>query len=241
MIPSSALAAAIAISIGWRIRPRPPRVVELLARSVTPRRRGSWRAAAGAITIAILAVAAGPFAAAAIVVLAMSLPHVQSIRATRRDARAAESAFPELVDLLVLGIKSGCTPQLAFERLAPAAPAAVRPGATAVVQRVRAGQRFATAVELLCRPPPEGAGPIARPLVDALALADRHGTPLTDVLDRVADEARAQRRRNTEAAARRLPIQLAFPLVGCTLPSFVLLTIVPLMAGTFSSLRNLAP
>jgi pilus assembly protein TadC len=88
---------------------------------------------------------------------------------------------------------------------------------------------------------PRRLGQIAQPLADALALADRYGTPLPPVIDRLADEARAQRRRNSEAAARQLPVRLAFPLVGCTLPSFVLLTIVPLMAGALSSLRGLMP
>ena len=107
------------------------------------------------------------------------------------------------------------------------------------MRRADTGQRFAEAVTALLEPPPHGLGPIAQPLVDALALADRYGTPLPPILDRLADEARAQRRRNADAAARRLPIQLSFPLVGCTLPSFVLLTVVPLMAGTFSSLHGL--
>ena len=38
-------------------------------------------------------------------------------------------------------------------------------------------------------------------------------------------------------AARRLPVSLLFPLVLTTLPAFVILTIVPLLVGSFRMLR----
>jgi pilus assembly protein TadC len=57
-------------------------------------------------------------------------------------------------------------------------------------------------------------------------------------LERVAEQARDVRRRHAEESARRVPVQLLFPLVACVLPAFVLLTVVPLLAGT---LRSLAP
>ena len=61
------------------------------------------------------------------------------------------------------------------------------------------------------------------------------------VLDRLADDIRAERRRRAERQARTLPIKLAFPLVVCTLPSFVLLAIVPALLGAVSTLRDTAP
>ena len=77
--------------------------------------------------------------------------------------------------------------------------------------------------------------------VDALATADRYGLSLAPVLDRLADDIRAERRRRAEAQARTLPVKLAFPLVMCTLPSFVLLAIVPALLGAVSTLRGSAP
>jgi tight adherence protein C len=166
---------------------------------------------------------------------------VATIRRERRATAAVALAYPELVDLLVLTIGAGCSPLQAFTVLAGVVPAVLRPAVDAVTRRTDAGERFADSVGHLRDPPPNGLGPIAQPLADALALADRHGTPLPPILDRLAAEAREHRRRQADIAARQLPIRLAFPLVGCTLPSFVLLTIVPLMAGTFSSLRGLTP
>ena len=193
------------------------------------------------VPVAVATAVLGPFAAAAALVVLSMWPRVREMREQRRARNLAVLAYPDFVDMLVLSIKSGCSPRQALEALLGVAPTAVRPGIAAILQRADVGQRFAEAVTALQELPPVGLGTVAQPLVDALALADRYGTPLPPILDRLADEARAQRRRNAEAAARRLPIQLSFPLVGCTLPSFVLLTVVPLMAGTFSSLHALTP
>lgn len=183
----------------------------------------------------------GPLAGCLLVTAALVSRRIEAMRGDRRTATAIAGAYPELVDLLVLTIGAGCSPRQAFAVLVDVAPPVLRAGVQAVARSSASGERFADSVARLREPPPVGFGPIAQPLTDALALADRHGTPLPPILDRLATEAREQRRRQSDIAARQLPIKLAFPLVGCTLPSFVLLTIVPLMAGTFSSLRGLSP
>jgi len=58
-----------------------------------------------------------------------------------------------------------------------------------------------------------------------LAGAERYGTPLLPALDRLALDARLDRRRRAEEAARRVPVKLLFPLVLCVLPAFGLLTV----------------
>ena len=231
-----------------RCRPRAARLSELTADSHrdeavrgAPLRRMCRLAIRHLAPVAMAAVLLGPFAAAAAISLAVTWPRLRVMREQRRARIGAVLAYPDFVDMLVLSIKSGCSPRQAFVALLEVAPTATRPGIAAILQRANLGQRFAEAVAALQEQPPLGLGGVAQPLVDALALADRYGTPLPPILDRLADEARAQRRRNADAAARRLPIQLSFPLVGCTLPSFVLLTVVPLMAGTFSSLHGLTP
>lgn len=72
--------------------------------------------------------------------------------------------------------------------------------------------------------------------MDSFAAADRYGLPLAPIVERLAAEARHQRRRRTEAVARQLPIRMAAPLVLCTLPSFVLLAVAPLLLAAISSL-----
>lgn len=162
------------------------------------------------------------------------------IVARRRRARrlgaiaATAAALPELLELLVALVRAGCTPAQAVRRLAPRAPVALAEPLVRVVARLDQGQRFADALDELAV-----AVPPARPAVDLLATADRYGLPLAPVLDRLADEARAQRRRLGEAQARELPVRLAFPLVCCTLPSFAVLTVVPIVVASLGSLPGL--
>jgi tight adherence protein C len=74
-------------------------------------------------------------------------------------------------------------------------------------------------------------------LTAALQGAERYGAPLGDALERIAADVRRQRRQRAEEAARTLPVRLIFPLVLCTLPALVLLTIAPVVAGAVRSLR----
>ena len=83
--------------------------------------------------------------------------------------------------------------------------------------------------------------PPARPLVDVLLASERYGVPLGDGLDRVAREARLERRRRAEERARRVPVLLLFPLVLCVLPAFGLLTVVPLLVGSLPRPSPLNP
>ncbi len=152
----------------------------------------------------------------------------------RHDLRAA---VPDLLELLVVLLRAGLTPVLAFRELASLAPSPLREPVRAVVARVDAGERFCDALAAL----DELAPGVLTTVVGVLAHADRHGEPLAPILDRLGTEARQERRRAAEIEARRLPVRLCFPLVCCTLPAFVVLTIVPLLLGTFSSLTGLEP
>ena len=74
------------------------------------------------------------------------------------------------------------------------------------------------------------------PIADTLAMAERHGTPIAQTLEQLALDVRERRRRQAEADARKLPIRMSFPLVVCTLPSFVLIAIVPAVLAAMASL-----
>ena len=157
-----------------------------------------------------------------------------------RRARAAHEArlvdqLPDVVDLLALTTVAGLPAGAAIVAIGD------RPGGPLGMAMARAAGRLgrgastAGALDAL-----RAVGPAARPLVDALLQHDRYGTPLLPALERVAIEARARRRRHAEEAARRLPVVLLFPLVLTTFPAFVLLTVVPLLAGSLGSL-SLSP
>jgi tight adherence protein C len=167
--------------------------------------------------------------------------HAMSKRPTfracsRRDRRRQIELLPDLVELIVIAVRAGATPTAALPLVAPNAPAPLRPALAEVDHRLSRGQRLADALPALV----ELLGTEATVFVDALATADRYGLPLAPVLDRLADDIRAERRRRAESQARTLPVKLAFPLVMCTLPSFVLLAIVPALLGALSTLRGSA-
>lgn len=235
------LGALLVAMVGARLRPRPTRLSPSAAtrtrrrRSIGPLLVRPWLI----VIVLVVAVVGGPLVALAVTVVSLIRPRLVRLRGERGQMAAITVAYPDLVDLLVLTITSGTSPAHAVSALVPVAPDVTRQALRRIERRLSVGERFADAIAGVRDPPPAGLGPVAQPLADALALADRYGTPLAPMLDRLATEARDQRRRNAEISARQLPIRLAFPLVGCTLPSFVLLTVVPLMAGTFSSLRGL--
>jgi tight adherence protein C len=137
------------------------------------------------------------------------------------------------VDLLALTTAAGLPVSVALEAIGDRPGGPLGSAIAAATRHIQRGGTTAGALASL-----GAAGPPARPLVEALAQHDRYGTPLGPALDRVAIEARASRRRRAEEAARRLPVTLLFPLVLTTFPAFVLLTVVPLLAGSLSALRS---
>ena len=157
--------------------------------------------------------------------------------AERARLVAIGAAMPDAIELLVVCLHAGLTPTQAVGELARMAPPPVRPGFQACEQRLHRGAGFADALAALSA----HCGPSALSLVAALGTAVRDGLPLSPVLDRLTAEANADRRRAGEAAARRLPVRLSFPLVVCTLPSFVLLAIAPAVLGALSTVRGSAP
>lgn len=152
---------------------------------------------------------------------------------SRRARHRLDDAVPDLIDLLVLAIRGGALPAEALREAVDLCPPVLQPHVRAVLTRVDDGERFADALATLTTT----AGPGVSALTDTLVSADRYGLPLGPVLTRLADDARASRRRRVEARTRELPIRLAAPLVLCSLPSFVLLAVVPLLMGALSSLQ----
>lgn len=152
----------------------------------------------------------------------------------RRRRAAALDALPDLVELIVIAARAGATPTAAVIAAIPYAPHALHSVLDDVGHRLQRGQRLADALTAF----QDAIGPDASAFVDALATADRYGLPIGPVLDRLAGDIRDERRRRAEAHARALPVRLAFPLVTCTLPSFILLAIVPALLGAVSTLRG---
>ncbi|MGD9701689.1 MAG: type II secretion system F family protein [Acidimicrobiia bacterium] len=239
----SAVVALVVVAAAAPLATRPARPLDDPPSRRTS--RGGGRTVGGARWGIVMTVAAvlvgitivGPTGVIAIGLVVLSVRVARRRRQERRQHALLEALAPELIELVLVGVHAGLTTPQAMLRLSEIAPVPLRPALDSLGSRVRSGERFADALRALT----EEAGAAYRPLVFTLALAERTGDPIGPVLDRLADEARRHRRRLADASARELPVRLAVPLVACTLPAFVLLTIAPVLAGALSSLRGAVP
>ena len=147
-------------------------------------------------------------------------------------SRGVPLAPADLADLFVLALRAGCTVGTAFALIAVRLPGSTGALLRRLHERVERGESLADVIASC----PAVLGAEFAPLADALALAVRYGTPIDSLLERVAVESRLDARRAAEVRARRVPLLLLFPLVMCSLPAFVLLTILPL---TIAALQRL--
>jgi len=189
------------------------------------RRLGS-ALAVGALVVLVAPVLAVP---SLVAVYAGAGARARSLE-VRRRARLGRDA-PDLVELFRLAVGAGLTVGQAVAAVAVRAPSSWAAPLGDVVARVAVGQRLADAIEELGAVDESG-----RPLSAALVAAERYGVPVGVTLDRLAHDARQQRRRRAEEVARRLPVQMLFPLVLCVLPAFALLTVVPLVVTAVGGL-----
>ena len=157
-----------------------------------------------------------------------SVGRVVSAPVRTRRARAEDDALAvELataIDLLAVAVSAGCTPYLAVELGAQWCPPRVAGGLDQVVRACAVGRSFDEAARDLGR-----SRPALRALTEVLRTSARLGTPAGAALGRLGAEQRADLRRRAEARARTVPVRLCLPLVGCVLPAFALLTVVPVV------------
>ncbi len=156
------------------------------------------------------------------------IPLVKQRHAQRQRVRAV----PEALDLVVILLQAGATPRQTIVEVGRRGPQPTQPGFTAVARQLDRGQPFGTAIVALR----VELGDAITPFVELVAATERYGLPTVHLVQQLSNETRALRRRHDEAAARSLPVKLSFPLVMCTLPSFVLLAIAPAVLAALSSL-----
>lgn len=216
---------------GWQIRPRQVRSPA----PTPPRVRSSKTAPAVGFALAgVIALAVHPVLGVGMGLLVWVAPHRRRARQRRRQQAAIIEELPEAVDLLRLAVSSGLNVHLAVAAVGDRLPGLVGRGLADAAHRAQAGLRLADALE----PLPDRIGEPVRPLVRVLIDGDRYGTDLGPALEQVAADSRLLRRREAEEHARRLPLRLLLPLVGCILPAFILLTLAPVIAETLVAMRR---
>jgi len=203
----------------------PPTVVSPEERGLLRRGRWLWvgLAFAGAASLAPgrLSAAAGLAAAAGVwVVVARAEPP-----GVRRRREAARRELPHVVELFSVALAAGSSPGPALAAVCSALPG----DAADELRGVRAGLA-------LGRPPLEvwrelAQHPALGPLGRTMARTQLSGAPVVEAVRLLADDLAARGRLDLEDRARAVGVKAALPLGLCLLPAFLLLGIVPLVAG----------
>lgn len=82
------------------------------------------------------------------------------------------------------------------------------------------------------------ADPRLRPVVDAVEFSDHTGVGPAPLIESVARELRDSSRRRRQQAAAALGVRLVVPLGLCILPSFLLLSVVPLVISLLADITS---
>jgi tight adherence protein B len=176
----------------------------------------------GLVLFALLAVVAWPV-----------MGWVARRRAHARRLAVRSDAAPAALDLLGAALLAGLNPHKAVIRVAERAPEALQEDLSLAAAVLRLGGTPAAAL----RAAADRSGlDELRAAAAALEAAERWGAPPAEALAARAEALRSRARLNAEAEAGRAAVRLAFPLVLCFLPAFVLLTVVPTIVGALQTL-----
>lgn len=162
-----------------------------------------------------------------------SIRFARRARQRRRDHERL-SSLAEVTALLTASLRAGRSTIHAVILLAHIAPDVVRDDFRRFRDGIATGMTPTDALVNLR----DDLGPHFRPLIGILMSSLRLGVPAETLLVQLNVESRYVHRALVEESARQLPVRLALPLVMCTLPSFVILIIVPVIAGTLAQLHT---
>jgi len=152
--------------------------------------------------------------------------------AVRRRRERLVAAVPHVVDLMAACLGAGLSPSAALEHVADAVGPPARDELVAVSARLRLGVDPGTVWRDLARHPQLGG------LGRALARAVESGASVADAMQRLSDDLRRTARADVESRARAVGVKAAVPLGVCLLPAFVLVGVVPLVAGAVGVLAG---
>ena len=194
------------------------------------RHRPLWTALAGAAAASFVAgPARWPAAALAAVATWVAIGRAEP-PALRRRREAARRDLPHVVGLLGDALRAGQAPSAALSLVSAALPGPASERLGEVVARLRLGVDPATVWAELADDP--ALGPLGR----SLGRAHSSGASVLLTVERLAESLSEDRRGEIEDRARAVGVKAALPLGLCLLPAFVLLGIVPTVAGMLGAL-----
>lgn len=147
-----------------------------------------------------------------------------------RDRRRITTDLPFAADLMSACLLAGQPTSAATEIAATAVGGPLGVRLSWVAAQLRLGADPEPTWSHLSR------DPATAQLARAMIRAAQSGAPVADVLTRLADDTREASRAASVAAARSVGVKAVAPLGLCFLPAFVLLGIVPVVAGLASTI-----
>ncbi len=131
----------------------------------------------------------------------------------------------QLTEHLCVSLRTGLSMTLSCERWRT-----VSPMGSSIADLITAGAPLDEALLPLANLHPITGKNLGHTIVEA----ERDGLPILDTVMRLATDHRSERRRQIDTRIRQLPTRLSIPLVVCVLPSFLLLSVAPLVLASLS-------
>jgi Flp pilus assembly protein TadB len=225
-IAASAAAAALLVRPRLPI-PRPTTAASTQAVTMPPLPIVAGASAALCVLLLVPLPLGPPIAAVAAVLAARVVRRLEPASLRRRRARL-EASLPHVVDLMSTCLAAGTSPSGALAQLALVVDPPMREELAAYATRLALGADPVAVWNAMSSHPQLGA------LGRALKRSAETGGSVADSLERLGTELRAERRAAVEARARTIEVKASMPLGVCLLPAFVLLGVVPMVAGSFS-------
>jgi Flp pilus assembly protein TadB len=138
--------------------------------------------------------------------------------------------LPLAASLLAACLRAGRSPERAVELIGQAVPGPLGVELALVAEALRLGAGPEIAWSRLLDDP--ALAPFARALIRTWD----SGAPLADTLDHLANDARRTTRSRADRRARAVGVKAALPLGVCFLPAFLLIGVVPVVAGAIVGL-----
>jgi Flp pilus assembly protein TadB len=157
------------------------------------------------------------------------LGHAESPTA-RRWREELDRDLPAAAHLIGACLVAGAPVAVALSTVAGAFPGAVADELRTVHRRLALGVDAVVVWRDL------GRHPQLAPLGRALLRAHESGASVAGTIETLAEELASRSRSRTDARARSVEVRAAAPLGVCFLPAFVLLGVVPMVAGVFSAM-----
>jgi Flp pilus assembly protein TadB len=222
LVPGSAHPPALPSSS--REAPAPPTGSELRAIRLV---------VTGSVGLGVPVLLAGPVGVAlgaVLAVLAWWLTGRLESPAVRRRRQRVEAAVPHAVDLMAACLAAGLSPTAAVVQVRMVVDEPLGQELDGLARRLELGVDPATVWRELGRHPQLGG--VGR----TMSRAVESGASVTDAMQRLAEDLRGRSRARVESRARAVGVKAALPLGGCLLPAFVLVGVVPLVAGSVAFL-----